>query len=313
MQPTFLDDDEIRRLLDMPSAIGAVREAFLELAEGTGRIPVRTSVVSGRGATLLTMPGVLGRRGVLGAKLVAVAEGNAERGLPTVNALVVLLDHETGVPTAVLDGTWLTALRTGAASGVATDALAVPEASVLAVIGAGVQARTQVEAVRAVRPIVEVRIHSRTRRSAERFADEIEGVEARVAESATEAVAGAHVVVTATDSSSPVVPSDAVGAGTHINAIGAYRPDMAEIPPALVTRCRVVVDQRRAALAEAGDVIGPIRAGRLGADDLVELGSVLAGRAGGRTDPDQITLFKSVGSASQDLAVASLALERSRG
>lgn len=312
MQLTVLGADDLRRLLDMPAAIEAVRGAFLELAEGTGRIPVRTSVRSGGGATLLTMPGVLGKRGIMGAKLVAVAEGNAERGLPAVNALIVLLDHETGVPTAVLDGTWLTALRTGAASGVATDLLAVPDASVLAVIGAGVQARTQVEAVRAVRAIREVRIHSRTRSSAERFAGEIGGVDARVAESATDAVEGAQVVVTATDSTSPVVPVDAVGPGTHINAIGAYRPDMAEIPPALVVRCRVVVDQRVAALEEAGDVIGPIRAGLLGADDLVELGSVLAGTAEGRTDPDQITLFKSVGSASQDLAVAALALERAR-
>jgi ornithine cyclodeaminase len=237
-----------------------------------------------------------------------------------VHAAVLLVDPESGLPSALLEGTWLTALRTGAASGLATDLLARPDASVLGVIGAGVQARTQVEAVRAVRRIEEVRVASRTRASAESLARELEAGEATAAgpprvvvvDSSRDAASGADVVVTATDSATPVLPADAVAPGAHVNAVGGYRPDMQELPSGLVARARLVVDQVAAALAEAGDVVIPIAEGLVRETDLVELGAVAAGRAAGRRLPDEITVFKSVGSAAQDLALAALALERAR-
>lgn len=292
----------------MPAAIQAMRDAFGQLHDGGATIPVRTPVESG-GVTLLSMPGALADPAALGAKLVTVAPGNRSRGLPAIHALVLLLDPETGAPAALLDGEWLTALRTGAASGLATDLLALPGTEVLAVVGAGAQARTQIQAVRAVRPIREVRILSRSGTSAERLAGELEGVTARVARTPFEAVAGAQVVVTATDATSPVVP-ESLDPGTHVNAVGGYRRDMQELPSPLVARARVVVDQREGALAEAGDVVIPLSQGLLSEAGIVELGALVRGDAPGRTDPTEITVFKSVGNAAQDLAVAQVALER---
>lgn len=332
MNLRVLTADHLRAALDMPSCIRAMRGAFAQLSSGGAEIPVRTRVElpAPAAGVLLAMPGALADPAAVGAKLVTVVPGNVRRGLPAVSALVVLLDPETGRPRALLDGEWLTALRTGAGSGLATDLLARPDASVLAVVGAGVQARTQIQAVRAVRPIREIRVVSRGGGSARRLVQELldevdrerdaggapraEGggrpLAVRALDDVREAVAGAHVLVTATDAEEPVLPADAVHAGVHLNAVGAYRPDMRELPGALVTRARVVVDQREAALAEAGDLVIPVEAGLLDPASLVELGEVVLGREPGRRSADEVTVFKSVGSAAQDLAAASLALSR---
>ncbi len=309
MQLRVLSRDDLHGLLDMPSAIAAMRSAFEQLSDGRAQIPVRAAV-EGPVATLLAMPGRLEVPQALGAKLVAVAPHNRREGLPAIHAAVVLLDALSGVPRAVMEGSWLTALRTGAASGLATELLARRDARVLAVVGAGAQARFQVDAVRAVRSVEEVRIHSRGGRSARALASELHDVRVEVAETADDAVRGADVVVTVTDSRAPVVSNDAVTPGTHLNAVGGYRRDMQELPTSLMARARVVVDQVAAALAEAGDVVIPLEAGVLDTAELVELGAVAAGAAPGRRHVDEITVFKSVGSAAQDLAVAALALER---
>jgi ornithine cyclodeaminase len=260
------------------------------------------------------MPGYLRDSRVLGGKVVSVFGSNARRGLPVVTAVVLLLDAETGLPRALLDGTALTALRTGAASGLATRLLARVEASVLAVFGAGAQARSQIEAVRAVRPIREVRIVSRSRSSAERLAGELDGLagglRVRVLEDRGEAVAGAHVIVAATDSATPVFPGERVEPGAHVNGVGSFTPAMQEVDETLVARARVVIDTREGALAEAGDLILPLRKGLVREEDVnTELGEVVLGRRPGRTRADQVTFFKSVGNAAQDLAVAGHALE----
>jgi ornithine cyclodeaminase/alanine dehydrogenase-like protein (mu-crystallin family) len=307
VQLHVLSATDLRTLLDMPLAIDAMRAAFTQLSSGEASVPVRTVVEAGAVSTLV-MPGFLPRPGALGAKVVSVAAGNRTRGLPVVHAAVVLVEVDSGRPLALLEGTWLTALRTGAASGLATELLARPDARVLAVIGAGAQARTQIEAVCAVRDIDEVRVASRTRASAERLAAELEGVVARVCTDADGAVAGADVVVTATDSRDPVFGDDRVAPGTHVNAIGSFTPGMRELPRALLGRSRVVVDQIDAALAEAGEVIDAVRAGVLGREALVELGAVAAGREPGREARDQVTVFKSVGSAAQDLVLAARAV-----
>jgi ornithine cyclodeaminase len=309
---TLLSGEDVRRLVPMTDAIEAMASAFGQLSSGRAEIPLRTSVDAERGVSLF-MPGYLRDTRVLGGKIVSVFGDNPEVGLPVVTAAVLLLDSDTGLPRALLDGTALTALRTGAASGLATRLLARADASVLAVFGAGVQARTQIEAVRAVRRIREVRIVSRRRASAERLAGEIKGGRGapvvRVLEDRAEAVRGAHVLVAATSSATPVFPGDRVEGGAHVNGFGSYTPEMQEVDEAVVTRARVVVDTRTGALAEAGDLIIPLRKGLVREADVnTELGEVLLGVRPGRARDDEVTFFKSVGNAAQDLAVAARAL-----
>lgn len=312
MKLTLLGADDVRRLVPMSAAIDAVASAFAQLSSQKANIPLRTPVEANGGVTLF-MPGYLQDTRVLGGKVVSVFSGNAERGLPVVTAAVLLLDSATGLPRALLDGTYLTALRTGAASGLATRLLARERASVLAVFGAGVQARSQIEAVREVRPIREVRIVSRTRATAERLATELRIApdppeRVQVLDDPWSAVKGAHVLVAATSSSRPVFPGGQVEAGAHVNGIGSYTPEMQEVDEELVTRARVVVDTRDGALAEAGDLIVPLRKGLVREQDIrTELGEVALGLKPARTSDDEITFFKSVGNAALDLAVGARA------
>ena len=313
MQLTLLSGVDVVRLVPMPAAIEAMRAAFRELSGGTADVPLRTHLDVGGGVALF-MPGHLRETGALGAKVVSVFGANAARGLPAIHALVVLLDAETGMPCAVLDGTRLTALRTGAATGLATDLLARADASVLAVFGAGVQSRTQIEAVRAVRQVREVRLIDSVRSAAEQLAQELRAVEdapeVRIMHDPRSAVEGVDLIVTATTSPIPVFPGEAVQAGAHVSGIGSYTPEMQEVDAELVQRATVVVDARDGALAEAGDLVIPLRDGLIGEDHIhAELGEIVSGRAPGRTRPDEITFFKSVGNAAQDLAVAARALK----
>lgn len=310
----FLSRDDIVSTLSMAEAVDAMREAFGQLSGYQAEIPFRASVPAD-GGVLLGMPGRLEKSGALGAKLVSIFEGNPQRGLPAVNALLLMMDPETGVPLAVIEGTYLTALRTGAASGLATDLLAQDDAAVLTVFGAGAQARTQVQGVRSVRPLTEVRIVSRTRASAEEMADELrgelEGVSVRVMEDPAAAVRGARVICTATTSAEPVFRGEDVEAGTHVNGVGSYTPEAREVDDAFIERARVVVDSMEVALEEAGDILVPIRRNVISRADLYgELGEIVNGRLPGRTTRDQITFFKSVGNAAQDLAVGRRLLVR---
>lgn len=303
MELRILSADDVRAAVSMEDAIDAMREAFGQLSAYQADIPMRTPV-SGEGGVMLLMPGRLKESGAMGAKVVSVFEDNPEQGLPAVNALVLMVDPETGLPRALLEGGYLTALRTGAASGLATELLAVSDARVLTVFGAGAQARTQVEAVRAVRPIEEVRVVARTLGSAQALASELEGVEARALEDRSEAVKGAHVICTATTSSKPVFDGADVDPGTHVNGIGSYTPTMREVDDALVSRARIVVDSMEAAMEEAGDLIGPIRRNVISRAGLYgELGQIVNGELEGRDDDEDVTFFKSVGSAAQDMAV----------
>jgi ornithine cyclodeaminase len=260
------------------------------------------------------MPAHLWSTGDLAVKLVCVYPRNVERGLPTIHALVLAIDESTGAPVAVIEGAALTAIRTGAASGAATDLLARPECETAAIFGAGVQGRTQLEAVCTVRTIRSVWVYDQDAGRAEAFRREMAGrgpipERLQVARSPHEAVADADIVCTATTSSSPVFQDRDIRPGTHINAVGAFTPAMCEVDPATVKRSLIVVDSREAVLAEAGDLIQPIKAGLITADDFhAELGEIAARARPGRTDPRQITLFKSVGVAVQDAAAAARAL-----
>jgi ornithine cyclodeaminase/alanine dehydrogenase-like protein (mu-crystallin family) len=245
----------------------------------------------------------------LSLKAVTVFDGNPARGLPRIQALVTLCDGTTGQPLAILDGAAVTALRTGAASGAATDLLARPDSATLAILGAGVQARTQLEAVCAVRAIRSVRVFDILPRAAERFAQEMSAVAGsaiQTAANATEALRDADIVCAATSAQAPVFADADLKPGAHINGVGSYQPGVQEVPAEVVLRARVVVDHRASALAEAGDILAPIRQGRYSADRIAaELGEIVSGKRPGRVARDEITFFKSVGVAVQDLAAAS--------
>jgi ornithine cyclodeaminase/alanine dehydrogenase-like protein (mu-crystallin family) len=308
----FLDADAIRRAVPIADLLDAVESAYRDVASGRDRSPLRSHVPLGDGA-LLMMPGV--RDGGAGAtvKLVTVMAGNAARGLPTIHAIVAWFEAETGRPVALMDGATITAMRTGAASGVATRLLARPDAATLAVIGAGAQAAWQIRAVLAARPIRRVLVYSRDaeRRAAfaARMADEVD-LPVDAAPDAEAAIRDADVVCCATTSSDPVFDAGWARPGTHVNGIGAFRLDMVELPPDLFGRASIVaIDAREASLAEAGDVAAAIGRGIIGEDDLVEIGSVDPTFAESR-DPAAITVFKSVGLAIQDVAAAELVASR---
>lgn len=311
----FLDADAIRAAMPIADLLDAVEDAYRDVAAGRDRSPLRSHVMLESG-DLLLMPGV--RDGGAGAsvKLVTVVPGNSERGLPTIHAVVAWFDAATGRPLALLDGPAITAMRTGAASGVATRLLARTDASTLAVIGAGAQAEWQVRAVLAARPISRILVYSRGAAARAAFAKRVgeeTGLTAEAAASAREAVEAADVVCCATTATEPVFDAAWVRPGTHVNGIGAFRLGMVELPPDLFARADLVaVDALEAVRAEAGDLMTAVETGSVAEDDLVEIGTVQPDWAQRRPD-GAITVFKSVGLAIQDVAAAELAVSRLLG
>lgn len=319
MKLRILNAAEVRRALPMAAAIAGMKTAFAQLARGEARLPLRTqlSLPEHEGVTLV-MPAYLRESEALAVKVVSVFGRNPEQGLPTIHGLALALDSRTGRPQALLEGGILTAIRTGAVSGAATDLLARADATTVAIIGSGVQARTQLEAVCTVREIESVRIFSLDQEEARTFAAEMLGQgpvpnQIVIADSAETAVRGADIVCTATTSSVPVFPGHALAEGTHINAIGAFRTDMQEVDVETIRRSLVVVDEREAALAEAGDLVIPLEARQISESHIhAELGEIVSGRAVGRENPRQITYFKSVGLAIQDAIAAAIALQNAQ-
>lgn len=308
-----LAGEDIRRVLSMTKAIAAVREAFVCLSDGNAQLPLRVPVqVPAEHGVTLFMPACMPTEELLGVKIVSVFGRNEERGLPLVQAMVTLVDARTGAPRAVLEGAALTALRTGAASGVATDCLARLDARTVAVFGAGKQGRAQLEAVCAVRQIEMAWVYDVRQKTAAAFRQDMErlvSVPIQVAETPAQAIGSADIVCTATTSTSPVFANKDVRAGMHINAIGAYTPDMQEIPAETVIRAKTVVDHRESSLSEAGDILIPINRGLLDQSHIyAEIGEIAGGKKRGRESATEITLFKSVGVAVQDLAVAGAAV-----
>ncbi len=312
-----LSREDVRRALPMREAVEAMKRAFAQLSQGEAVVPLRVPVPVERhhGVTLF-MPGYLAADDRMAVKIVSVFNDNPAKGLPLIHALVVVVDAETGAPTAVMDGTYLTALRTGAASGAATDLLAREGARVAAIFGAGAQGRTQLEAVCAVRPIEAAWVYDVVPERAAAYAEEMAkrlGIPVHVASTPAEAVRQADVICTATTSSTPVFDDADVRPGTHINGVGAYTPQMQEVPAETVARAKVVIDHREASLAEAGDLIIPLQQGLIAEDHIwAELGEIVAGLKPGRTDPEEITFFKSVGVAVQDVAAAAAVLEAAK-
>ncbi len=318
MRLLVIDRATVQRLVTMKDAIEAVRRAFLQLSTGKASVPLRLPLpVEGDGGVILFMPGYLVDSRQAAAKVVSVFPENPKKGLPTIHAAILAFDADTGVPTALMDGTYITALRTGAASGLATQLLARPDSRTVAIIGAGVQARTQLWAVCEARSIEHVYVYSRTPTRAEAMAREMAGFGGvvptswEVTSTAEEAVSRADIVCTATTSAQPVFAGEAVKPGTHVNGVGSFTREMREVDDILVKRAKIYVDSLKACLEEAGDLIQPLERGVIGHSAIVgEIGEVAAGLKPGRTDPQEITFFKSVGNAVQDVAVAHLVVQR---
>jgi ornithine cyclodeaminase len=308
--PVLIGGGLLRSLVPMTDAIEASRTAFAAAAAGELTGPLRSALSRHR---VLVMPAEHSSGSAI-VKVLSLQPDGWKEGLPSIGGGVLWVDGASGRITALLDATSLTALRTGAASGLATSLLAPPDSSVLAMLGAGGQAADQVDAVCAVRPITDVRVFSRRRDRRESLCAELAtahpGVSFRPSGSSAEAVRGADVICTATRSSVPLFEDGDLGADVHINAVGAYTAQMCEIPAAAFARAAIVaVDQLAAAAAEAGDVIQAIAVGTLRADCLVEIGDLLSGHGG---PPGGLTIFKSVGIAAQDWALGDLVVSRAR-
>lgn len=317
----ILSEDEVRQAVTMREAIDAVAVGFAQLASGRAQVPVRSGVeVAERDAVTLLMPAYLPESNGLGFKVVSVFPHNlAQQGLPTIHAAVMILDSATGRPQALMGATYLTALRTGAGSGVATRFMARPDARVLVLFGAGAQARTQALAVCCERPIERIWIVNRTRERVALLSADLRAHGApipndiRLADDPQTALAEADIVCCATAAREPLFADSAIRPGTHINAVGAFTPSMRELPVETVARARVVVDQRAAAWAESGELVAAHASGLIDEGHVVaELGELVAGTASGRLSASEVTFFKSVGNAVQDIAVGQLVLRRAR-
>jgi ornithine cyclodeaminase/alanine dehydrogenase len=314
----ILTRQDIRRVLTMGDAISAVEDAFRELSSGAAVMPTRIGLsIPEKDGWMGAMPAYLGRTNALVTKIVTSYGGNpSKHNLPTVMAIIVLNNPETGKPEAVLEGGFITAVRTGAASGVATKYLARKDARVVGIFGAGTQARTQLEAIREVRDVRSAIVYDIIKERAERFAEEMSsslGIGISAVGSPERALEGSDVVVTASTSKTPVFDGDNLKEGTHINAIGSFTPDARELDDSTVRRSKIVVDSLQAALAEAGDIVIPMRSGAIQRSQIyAELGEIVAGIKPGRTDDREITVFKSVGLAVQDAAAARLAYMKAR-
>jgi alanine dehydrogenase len=308
----ILSRADVQRALSMQDAIAIVRDAFVQLSNGQATVPLRVPVpIQKHDGVTLFMPAHLHTSDALAVKIVSVHNQNPAKGLPLIHALVVVIDAATGKPLAAMEGGYLTALRTGAASGVSTDLLARRDARIAAIFGAGTQGRTQLLAVAAVRKLERVYVFDAFRDQVEKFVKEMRGQpgvpnDLRAASSSTEAVREADIICTATTSKQPVFSGSDIKPGVHISGIGAYTPEMQEIDETTLKRAnKIVIDHHEGALAEAGDLIIALRDGVIKESDIyAEIGEIAAGKKPGRERDDEITFFKSVGNAVQDASVA---------
>ncbi len=308
----ILSRSDVQRALPMQDAIAIVRGAFAQLSTGQATVPLRVPVpIPAHDGVTLFMPAHLQASDALAVKIVSVHNQNPKQGLPLIHALVVVIDAATGKPLATMDGTLLTALRTGAAGGTASELLARKDARIAAIFGAGVQGRTQLLATATVRKLETVYVYDALPGKAEQFANEMCGQgpipqDIRAASSPAEAVGAADIICTATTSLHPVFSGQDLRPGVHINAIGAYTPQMQEVDETTLQRAdKIVIDSQSGALAEAGDLLIALEHGTIARSRIYgEIGEIAAGKKAGRERADEITFFKSVGNAVQDASVA---------
>lgn len=314
----ILNAKETRQALPMREVIEAMKSAYAALSSGRAEIPLRTALpIAPEDATSLFMPAYVENpdaSDALTIKIVHLFPKNPARGLDFIQAAVMVFDPQSGKTLALLEGSTLTAIRTGAASGAATDLLARPDSREVVIFGAGAQGRTQLEAVCSVREIETAWVVDMDRSRAQAFADEMRGrtpipADIRVAPDPKTALANADIVCTATTSRQPVYDAADLRPGTHINGVGSYTLEMIENPPEMVVAASIFIDEHQAMLAEAGEIVRAIRDLGLDENGITELGELVLGKASGRRSNQEITFFKSVGVAVQDAMAAQLALQ----
>lgn len=307
MEIRLITAEEINSLLSIQDAIVTMETAFSAYSSGNSVVPLRAKIDSDKGSTLL-MPAYLPASNALAVKLVSIYNHNPALGFPRISALVIALDPETGMPKALMDGESLTALRTGAVGGLAAKLFAKKHSKVLALFGAGVQGRTQLEAALAVRKIETIYLYDLNRETCKKLITGIgrSDLDIRIAKSPREAVEGADIVITATPSKTPIFNGRDLKPGVHITAIGAFTPEMREIDDITLEKARIYVDSREACLAESGEII------QSNAKIDAEIGEVINGDKPGRQDESEITVFKSVGIAIQDAAAASAVIRMAK-
>jgi ornithine cyclodeaminase/alanine dehydrogenase-like protein (mu-crystallin family) len=318
MKLLVLSEHDVEKLLTFPECIRAMEEALADLARGKAVNPLRNMVrAEGAAGFLGLMPAY---RGDFGLKEICVFPGNPKRGLDTHLGGVILHDGETGAPKAIMNASAITAIRTAAVSAVATKLLAREDAHVLAILGSGVQAKSHLDAIPVVRNISEVRIFSRNPVTAKRVAAGVLARPARetraatrVVDSAEAAVRGADIIVTATSSREPVLERGWIAPGTHINAVGSSVKTSRELDSKTMAACSLFVDRRESTVNESGEYLMAVQDGVIGPDHIrAELGEILIGKAKGRTSKDELTLFKSLGLAVEDLASAQLLFDKAK-
>ena len=309
----ILNKKQINKMVSMNEAIEAMKTAFVQLSNGEAIIPTRLSTdVPEKNATSLVMPAYSLDSPYYTVKIVSVNYSNPQKGLPLLHSSVQVFDVSKGNMVATLDGESVTAIRTGAVSGLATGMLAKKDAKVGAVFGTGVQAKSQIEAILVAKNLEKILVFSRTKKSAELFCNLIHdtfGIKASIGNK--DLLKEADVICTATPSKKPLFDHGDLSLGVHINAIGSFKPHMQEIPVETVINSKVIVDKIESCTVEAGDLIIPVEKGKW-SFDLVhgELGQVISGEVSGRDSDNEITLFKSVGNAIQDLALANIIMKK---
>jgi ornithine cyclodeaminase/alanine dehydrogenase len=317
-----LSEKQVQSLIDVDELISVLEQAHVQYSTGKAVMPVRLVVPLPQvGGRITSMPGFLSDDKALAMKIITYFQENPEQNLPAILGTILLFSAETGKLIAIMDGSYITAIRTACASAMATKALANPQTPVLGMLGAGVQARSHIEALTQVRRLQRIKIYSPTGASAAAIKKDMEPtvkIAIDIARNAEEALRDADLVVTATTAKEPIVKPEWLKPGAHINAVGAHRPDMREIDGATLARSKIVVDSREAIMAECGDILLALKEKSIGENAIhAEIGEVLAGRKPGRSSAAEITLYKSVGIAIQDVATANLvyrkALEKGIG
>jgi ornithine cyclodeaminase/alanine dehydrogenase-like protein (mu-crystallin family) len=304
----FIDREEVARRLTYERCIPIVREAMIAFSHGETKQLLRSILPLSEGRMFGVMPGAMGAQAVFGAKLISVCMGNSGSGVPSHQGVVVLFDPESGAPVCVADAGEITAIRTAAASAVATDALARKDARRLALLGYGEQAETHARAIRLVRKLEEIVVWGRSAERAGAFAEKMQaelGVPVRMAADVREAVAEADIVCTLTSASEPILLGEWVRPGAHVNVVGSSYAVPAEVDTDLVVRSRFIADSREGVLAQGAEFLRAKAAGLVGDEHIVaEIGQVLAVEVVGRRSAEEITVYKSLGHVVQDLASA---------
>jgi alanine dehydrogenase len=310
-----LSESEVKSLIDIEELIEALEQAHIQYSAGKAVMPVRLVVplpqIHGR---ITSMPGYLDSDKALGMKVVTYFQENPTQSLPAIFATILLFSADTGKIIATMDGSYITAIRTGCASAMATKVLANRETALMGILGAGIQARAHIQALSRVRTLKKIKIYSPSVARAETIKKDFEGepgFKIEVSKTAEEAVRDSDLVVTVSTAKEPVFKPEWLKAGVHINAVGSHRPDLREIDAATLSRAKIVVDSREAIMAECGDILLAIKEKMITADSIhAEIGEILAGTKTGRGNAEEITLYKSVGIAIQDVAAANLVYQK---